>query len=249
MAVRNTIVQSKPLPDKAVEYKCGDETVKLSPSVIRNYLVSGDGNVTDQEVAMFLNLCRYQHLNPFLREAYIIKFGNQPATIVTGKEAITKRAVRNKNFAGQEAGVVVINTSGQMEYRTGALVLPNEALVGGWAKVHVQGYEVPIEAVVSYEEYVGRKKNGEVNGQWQKKPATMIRKVALVQALREAVPEDLGGMYASEEMGVDFNEAVLPTIEPAETVPTGPEPLKEVEIEVVDQVIEQKTIDDLEGIF
>jgi hypothetical protein len=29
----------------------------------------------------------------------------------------------------------------------------------------------------------------------------MIRKVALVQALREAFPEDLAGMYAAEEVG------------------------------------------------
>jgi hypothetical protein len=31
----------------------------------------------------------------------------------------------------------------------------------------------------------------------------MIRKVALVQALREAFPEDFGGMYSPEEMPVD----------------------------------------------
>ena len=36
----------------------------------------------------------------------------------------------------------------------------------------------------------------------------MIRKVALVQALREAFPEDLGGMYAAEEREVD--DAELP---------------------------------------
>jgi hypothetical protein len=35
---------------------------------------------------------------------------------------------------------------------------------------------------------------------WAKIPATMIRKVALVQALREAFPSDLGGCYDSAEM-------------------------------------------------
>ena len=34
-------------------------------------------------------------------------------------------------------------------------------------------------------------------------PATMIRKVALVQALREAFPSELSGMYDQSEMGVD----------------------------------------------
>lgn len=209
-AVNNNLGPKKPMTDKPILYKCGDEEVKLSPSIIRNYLVNGNGEVTDQEVAMFLNLCRYQHLNPFLREAYLIKFGNQPATIVTGKDAITKRAMRNPKFAGQQAGVVIFhNESGELEYRNGSLYIEGEKLVGGWAKVYVKGYEVPIEAVVSYQEYVGTTKNGEVNSQWSKKPATMIRKVALVQALREAFPEDLGGLYASEEMNIDLDEAAV----------------------------------------
>lgn len=214
MAVTNSIAKRPQQNNKTVEYKCGEETVKLSASIIRNYLVNGNGNVTDQEVAMFLNLCRFQHLNPFLREAYLIKFGNQPATIVTGKEAITKRAMRNPKYAGQQAGIVIFNQeSGALEYRNGALLMNGEKLVGGWAKVYVKGYEVPIEAVVSYDEYVGVKNDGSVNSQWAKKPATMIRKVALVQALREAFPEDLGGLYASEEVGVDINESAITPID------------------------------------
>lgn len=226
MAALNNSIAKRPLAgvdDKVVEYKCGEELVRLTPTMIRNFLVNGGGNVTDQEVAMFLNLCRYQHLNPFLREAYLIKFGNQPATIVTGKEAITKRAMRNPTFAGQQAGVVVLdNETGNLDYRTGSLTLKGETLVGGWAKVFVKGYEVPIEAVVSYDEYVGTTKDGTVNSQWAKKPATMIRKVALVQALREAFPDDLGGMYASEEMGVDFDETAASA--PVEVPTEIPEP-------------------------
>lgn len=214
MRVNNRIAQKPQTNDKVVEYKCGEETVKLSPSIIRNYLVSGGGNVTDQEIGMFLNLCRFQHLNPFLREAYLIKFGNQPATIVTGKEAITKRAMRNPTYAGQQAGIVIWNAEvGELEHRPGSLLMRGEQLVGGWAKVYVKGYDVPIEAVVSFDEYVGTTKDGTINSQWSKKPATMIRKVALVQALREAFPEDLGGLYASEEVGVDFDEATMAPVD------------------------------------
>ena len=56
------------------------------------------------------------------------------------------------------------------------------------------------------EEYAGRKKDGSLNGQWSKKPATMIRKVALVQALREAFPKALGGLYTAEEQGQEEPE-------------------------------------------
>lgn len=248
MAVKNSIAnRPKQMPDKAIEYKVGDETVKLSPSIIRNYLVSGNGQVTDQEVAMFLNLCRYQHLNPFLREAYLIKFGNQAATMVVGKDAITKRAFKNPRFAGMEAGVVVqIEETGELEYRPGALVLDGERLVGGWAKVHVKEYNVPIEAVASFREYVGLTRDGEVNGQWSKKPATMIRKVALTQALREAFPEDLGGLYASEEMNVDIDETAMAPVnvieQPEPTV--TPEPIEEPQPEP-----QPATIDDIGGLF
>ena len=87
MAVNNSLTQ-KSVENKVVEYDCNGQMVKLSPNIVRNYLVNGSGAVTDQEVAMFLNLCKYQRLNPFLKEAYLVKYGNQPATIVTGKEAL-----------------------------------------------------------------------------------------------------------------------------------------------------------------
>ena len=49
----------------------------------------------------------------------------------------------------------------------------------------------------------------------QKKPATMIRKVAIVQALREAFPQSMSGMYVAEEMGAEEpNYTVGDVIEP-----------------------------------
>ena len=212
------------------EYECGGQIVKISPNLIKKYLVNGNGAVTDQEVMMFLSLCKFQKLNPFLREAYLIKYGNQPATIVTGKEALQKRAMRNPNYAGLEAGVVVsFPETGQMENRVGTIVLDGEDLVGGWAKVYVKGWEHPLTVTVAFNEYVGRKSNGEINSQWATKPATMIRKVALVQALREAFPEDLAGMYAAEEVGAagDLPVDIVPdeVIEADVTeAPVEPEP-------------------------
>ena len=196
--------------EKAVEYESNGERVKLSPSMVQKFLVNGNGAVTAQEVVMFLNLCKYQHLNPFLREAYLIKCGSSPATIVTGKEVFTKRARRNKDYKGFEAGILVRTTEGGVEQRTGTFHLPEEALVGGWAKVYIDGYTAPVESAVSLDEYIGRKSSGEVNSQWQKKPATMIRKVALVQALREAFPEDFQGMYSQEELE-DAHDIDLPS--------------------------------------
>ena len=70
-------------------------------------------------------------------------------------------------------------------------------------------------------EYIGTKKTGEVNEQWTKRPATMIRKVALMQALREAFPDDLAGMYDSSEMGVDINEIAMAPVDMDNLPPAG----------------------------
>lgn len=190
------------MQDKIITYKSDQGDVKLSPAIIRKYLVSGNGNVTDQEVAMFLQLCRYQKLNPFLRDAYLIKFGNSPATMVTGKDLFTKRAAASGLCNGWEAGVIVKHGNG-IEQRTGTFVLAEEELVGGWAKVHRKDWNVPLEISVSLSEYMRCKSDGKPMSNWASMPATMIRKVALVQALREAMPDQFQGLYSAEEMPVD----------------------------------------------
>lgn len=186
-----------------VKYETEQGEVTLSPQIIRRYLVSGDADkVTDQEVMMFLALCKYQRLNPFLREAYLIKFGNNPATIVTGKETFTKRAAANPICKGWEAGVIVQTKQG-IQQRTGTFIAAGEELVGGWARVYREDWKVPLETTVSLSEYQRYNKQGELMRNWKEMPATMIRKVALVQALREALPHEFQGLYSPEEMPID----------------------------------------------
>ena len=219
MPVSNSLQKKAATDLMAFEYDSNGEKVKLSPATVRNYLVNGGGNVTDQEVMMYLTLCRYQHLNPFLKEVYLIKYGSSPATIVTGKDLFMKRASRNPNYAGKKAGIIVMNKeSGEIDEREGTVyVKESEELIGGWAKVYIKGHEEPEYASVSFEEYAGRKSDGTLNSQWASKPATMIRKVALVQALREAFPEDFGGLYSPEEMG-NSAAVVLDDAAPAQPV-------------------------------
>lgn len=233
MAIINTI--TKPAiqaPRNEITFTANGENVKLSPDTVKKYLVNGGGAVTDQEVVMFMSLCRYQHLNPFLREAYLVKYGNNsPATMVTGKDVFLKRANRNANFRGMKAGVIVQDeNTGEVTEREGTFYLKTEKIVGGFAKVFVEGRE-PYCATVAFDEYAGRKGNGELNSQWASKPATMIRKVALVQALREAFPEDFSQMYAAEEVGttdIDETPVAMPqNIASADPQEMKPEPKAE----------------------
>lgn len=262
MALQNSIAQRSQLPaSKAVEFQVGGENVRLSPKIVRDYLTNGNGSVTDQEVAMFINLCKYQKLNPLVKDAYLIKYGNQPATIITSKDAIMKRAMHNPRYAGHQAGIIVQKQNGELEYRTGAFKLQGEKLIGGWARTYVEGYQVPIESAVAFEEYVGRKKDGSPNTMWTEKPGVMIRKVALVTSLREAFPDELQGMYASEEVntGVDDTMVRTPEVPPELTPDRDPQPETEPEeVEVIDASEipvqegpqqEPPTMDGLEGIF
>lgn len=191
-----------------VNYEVGGQQIQLTPALVKQYLVSGDARaITNEEVGMFMMLCKSQSLNPFNREAYLIKFGNKPATMITGKDTFTKRANRNPNYEGTEAGVIVVNLKGEIEYREGSFYIKGkEQLVGGWAKVHTKNKKYADMITVSYDEYECKKNDGKPNSNWAARPGTMIRKVALVQVLREAFPEDFGGMYTAEEMGVDEAE-------------------------------------------
>jgi len=166
--------------NEIIKYQAGEDTITLSPDIIRKSLVSGDGTVTDQEIAMFLKLCEYQHLNPFLKEVYLIKYGSSPATMITGKATFLKRAYNHPKYRGHKTG---ISTDG----------------LTAWAEVYVDEYTTPIKCEVDYDEYVGKKKDGTVNSMWKGKPRTMLKKVALVQALREAFPDTFAGLYSEEE--------------------------------------------------
>ena len=200
MQVKNSL--AKKSNESVTTFTVGNDTVTLSPSIVRNYLTNGNGAVTDQEVNYFVHLCRGQGLNPFLKEIYLIKFGTQPATFVVSKEAFLKRAEANLQYNGSESGIIVLNKDGELIERKGGFFLKDsEQVVGGWAKVYRKDRKYPSDVQVTFEEYAGRTKEGNLNSNWANRPATMIKKVALVQALREAFPNDLNNLYTEEEQG------------------------------------------------
>lgn len=220
----------------AVVYEVDGQQIKLTPKIVQDYIVGTSAQITMPEFKMFTELCKVRGLNPFLREAYCIKYSNKtPATIVVGKDAILKRAVLNSKYNGMKSGIIVTNENGEEKKRTGTFKLPNETLVGGWAEVFRKDWENSIEASVSLEEAIQRKSDGEPNSNWTKQPATMIEKVAKVRALREAFVEDLGGMYEAEEMNVDLPELkeedrIIVQEDNLETEPTENSDIKQVNI-------------------
>ena len=174
------------------QFEVNGNPVKLSADTVKNFLVSGNGNITDSEAMMFISLCRYQHLNPFLNEAYLVKFGNSPAQQIVSKEAFMKRAEQNPHFKGMQAGCIVVRNNEVIETK-GAFVLPKDELVGGWATVKRDDRDLPITVQISFNEF------SKGQSTWKSMPANMIRKTAIVNCLREAFPNDLGAMYTEED--------------------------------------------------
>ncbi|NCC59089.1 MAG: phage recombination protein Bet [Synergistales bacterium] len=177
------VVRSAPMRDIQV--------AELSLGDIKDYICPA---ATDQEAFMFLKLCQARNLNPFTNEAYLIKYGAK-AQMVVGKEAFMRKAELHPQYTGFKAGVIVKLENGvALQYREGSFVDEGEKIVGGWAEVYRKDRTHPIRAEVSLKDYDSGK-----DGPWKNHKATMIRKVPLVQAMREAFPSDLSGCYDSSE--------------------------------------------------
>jgi phage recombination protein Bet len=168
------------MENEIVKYLTSGGDIELSPDIIRAYLVPPDSKITDAEMGFFLRMCKFQRLNPFMKEIYIVKYGSYPAAFIVGKDTFLRRARKNETYEGH---TVAISDDGQL----------------AWAEVHVKGFKHPVRCEVELSEYVGTKADGTVNSMWEKKPKTMLKKVALVQALREAFPQECGGMYDAVE--------------------------------------------------
>lgn len=215
------------IEDLVVKFEVEGQEIKLSKKIVQEYIVGSDVPITNQEFKLFTELCKVRKLNPFLREAYLIKYkAGTPAQLVVGKDAILKRAVLNPNYDGMECGIIVQKEDGTIEERQGTFRLGNEQLVGGWARVFRKDWSHPTYSSVSFNEVAQRKNDGQLNSNWSTKSATMLEKVAKVRALRETFVEDLAGMYEAEEM-----QQEIPQQEPIE-----------VQADVVDQTEETKEV-------
>lgn len=188
------------MAEAMVKYNASDGCeVKLTPGTVAKYIVTGNSAPSDREVYAFMMKCQARGLNPLAGDCYMTCYqnrdGSTSSSVITSKDYFVRTATSQPDFDGMRAGVVVIDRNGAMEYREGALVgVQTERLIGGWAEVWSKNRKLPSKAVVSLEEY-DQKRN-----LWKTKPATMIRKVALVQAIREAYPQQFGGIYDADEM-------------------------------------------------
>jgi len=130
---------------------------------------------TENEFLLLMQLAKTYQLDPFAKQIWAVKYGNNPAAIFCGRDGFLAIAHRSGKFDGMESGTRK----------------DGDDLVG-WCRVYRKDMSRPFEVEVSLSEYSTGK------NLWQTKPKTMIVKVAESHALRRAF--GISGLYAPEEI-------------------------------------------------
>ena len=145
---------------------------------------------TDNELKLFLYQCTRTGLDPLSRQIHFIKRGGR-ATIQAGIDGLRAIAERTGKYAGNDD--YIYNDTKTMYEMMGEL--PTTAT----AKVHkiVDGIRVEFAATALWNAYCPQGKEAFM---WNKMPYLMLGKCAEALALRKAFPNDLSGIYSTDEM-------------------------------------------------
>ena len=154
-------------------------------------------NATDTEFNMLIEMGRATALNPFLREIWLVKYGNGAAQIFIGRDGYRIAAQRQPDYDYHLVDAVYSNDKFQMwngEVQHQYEIANRGDLIGAYCVVKRKSASRTMYVYVELTEYDLKQ------GLWKSKPATMIKKVAEAQAIRMAFQSTFAGTYAEEEL-------------------------------------------------
>jgi phage recombination protein Bet len=210
-----------------IKYKSRDgQDITLSFELVRDFLIQGKKElVSQQELFFFMGICKSRGLNPFKKDAYLIKYSEDPAAVVTSIDFYRSRARAKKDCTGWKSGIAILTEGKKIEYREGNLLLDGETLIGGWFESKPTGWDEPLKHTVNLKPYIKKTKQGEITRFWSEdKQPMMIQKVAEAQGLRKLWPDEFQQVYyegeiLAEERSPDTEIAKLAIMEPQKKKP------------------------------
>ncbi|WP_181034738.1 phage recombination protein Bet [Clavibacter michiganensis] len=149
-------------------------------------------------VAAFLQHCKRTGLDPIARQIYSIarkSKGQLKWQIQVSIDGARLVAERSGQYEGQTTPEY---TADGMSWTQVWLAdePPKAARVG----VYRRGFREPLYAVALWDAYVQTNYQGDPSEMWKKMGPLMLGKCAEMLALRKAFPQDLSGLYSTEEM-------------------------------------------------
>jgi phage recombination protein Bet len=149
-------------------------------------------------VAAFLQHCARTGLDPIARQIYSIarkSKGQLKWQIQISIDGARLVAERSGQYEGQTTPEFTADGITWTQVWLAAEP-PKAARVG----VYRRGFRDALYAIALWDAYVQRTYNGDVTEMWKKMGPLMLAKCAEMLALRKAFPQDLSGLYSSEEM-------------------------------------------------